>query len=154
MTTITPSPSHTLVERLRRLDTCAVSDALDKLGLTFLPLLLFGLRGGELADRADRRKILLVTNAALGVLAAFAAAPEPVARPGGAPATTYRPNRTAAFQTPDQRHLYGLLPPTISHEGYSDKAAYSYWDDFWGLLGYKDAVFIAETLGLFGKIGR
>lgn len=34
MTTITPSPSHTLVERLRRLDTCAVSDALDKLGLT------------------------------------------------------------------------------------------------------------------------
>ncbi|WP_395943949.1 discoidin domain-containing protein [Brevundimonas sp.] len=55
--------------------------------------------------------------------------------------------RTAAFETPDQRHLYGLLPPTISHEGYSDKAAYSYWDDFWGLLGYKDAVFIAETLG-------
>ena len=55
--------------------------------------------------------------------------------------------RTAAFQTADQRHLYGLLPPTISHEGYSDKAAYSYWDDFWGLLGYKDAVFIAETLG-------
>lgn len=55
--------------------------------------------------------------------------------------------RTTAFQTPDQRHLYGLLPPTISHEGYSDKAAYSYWDDFWGLLGYKDAVFIAETLG-------
>ena len=55
--------------------------------------------------------------------------------------------RTAAFQAADQRHLYGLLPPTISHEGYSDKAAYSYWDDFWGLLGYKDAVFIAETLG-------
>jgi len=55
--------------------------------------------------------------------------------------------RTAAFQPPDQRHLYGLLPPTISHEGYSDKAAYSYWDDFWGLLGYKDAVFIAQTLG-------
>jgi len=55
--------------------------------------------------------------------------------------------RTPAFEAPDQRHLYGLLPPTISHEGYSDKAAYSYWDDFWGLLGYKDAVFIAETLG-------
>ena len=55
--------------------------------------------------------------------------------------------RTEAFQGPDQKHLHGLLPPTISHEGYSDKAAYSYWDDFWGLLGYKDAVFIAETLG-------
>ncbi|QYF88133.1 discoidin domain-containing protein [Brevundimonas sp. PAMC22021] len=55
--------------------------------------------------------------------------------------------RTAEFQSPETRHLYGLLPPTISHEGYSDKAAYSYWDDFWGLRGYRDAVFIAETLG-------
>lgn len=55
--------------------------------------------------------------------------------------------RTAEYQTPDTRHLYGLLPPTISHEGYSDKVAYSYWDDFWGLIGYRDAVFIAEVLG-------
>ncbi|MDP3377335.1 MAG: discoidin domain-containing protein [Brevundimonas sp.] len=55
--------------------------------------------------------------------------------------------RTAEYQTPDTRHLYGLLPPTISHEGYSDKIAYSYWDDFWGLIGYRDAVFIAEVLG-------
>ncbi|WP_286691932.1 MULTISPECIES: discoidin domain-containing protein [unclassified Brevundimonas] len=55
--------------------------------------------------------------------------------------------RTAEFQTPDTRHLYGLLPPTISHEGYSDKPAYSYWDDFWGLVGYRDAVFIADVLG-------
>ncbi|CAN5149683.1 discoidin domain-containing protein [soil metagenome] len=55
--------------------------------------------------------------------------------------------RTAENRTPATRHLYGLLPSTISHEGYSDKAAYSFWDDFWGLLGYKDAVFIAETLG-------
>ncbi len=55
--------------------------------------------------------------------------------------------RTAEFQIADKRHLFGLLPPTISHEGYSDRPAYSYWDDFWGLLGYRDAVFIAETLG-------
>ncbi|MFA4892896.1 discoidin domain-containing protein [Brevundimonas sp.] len=55
--------------------------------------------------------------------------------------------RTAAFQAADQRHLYGLLPPTISHEGYSDRIAYSYWDDFWGLLGYRDAAFIADVLG-------
>jgi hypothetical protein len=55
--------------------------------------------------------------------------------------------RTPENRTRETRHLYGLLPPTISHEGYSDKAAYSFWDDFWGLLGYKDAVFIAETLG-------
>lgn len=55
--------------------------------------------------------------------------------------------RTAEFEAADKRHLYGLLPPTISHEGYSDRPAYSYWDDFWGLRGYGDAVFIAETLG-------
>ncbi|MGA0544306.1 discoidin domain-containing protein [Brevundimonas sp. VNH65] len=55
--------------------------------------------------------------------------------------------RTAENRTRDNRHLFGLLPPSISHEGYSDKPAWSYWDDFWGLLGYKDAVFIAETLG-------
>jgi hypothetical protein len=49
----------------------------------------------------------------LNALAAFAAAPEPVARPGGAPATTYRPNRTAAFKTLKtrlQRWLTGTLP--------------------------------------------
>jgi hypothetical protein len=55
--------------------------------------------------------------------------------------------RTPEFETPETRHLFGLLPPTISHEGYSDKIAYSYWDDFWGLLGYRDAAFIAEVLG-------
>lgn len=55
--------------------------------------------------------------------------------------------RTAEFQTPDTRRLFGLLPPTISHEGYSDKIAYSYWDDFWGLRGYRDAIFIAEVMG-------
>ncbi|WGM30773.1 discoidin domain-containing protein [Brevundimonas sp. NIBR11] len=55
--------------------------------------------------------------------------------------------RTEANRTPETRHLYGLLPPSISHEGYSDRAAWSYWDDFWGLLGYRDAVEIAEALG-------
>jgi hypothetical protein len=48
---------------------------------------------------------------------------------------------------PDRQATQGLLAPSISHEGYSDKPAYSYWDDFWGLRGYKDAVFISETLG-------
>lgn len=55
--------------------------------------------------------------------------------------------KTAEYQTPQTRHMYGLLPATISHEGYADRPAYSYWDDFWGLLGYKDAVYIAEVLG-------
>jgi hypothetical protein len=55
--------------------------------------------------------------------------------------------RVAENQTPDRRHFYGLLPPSISHEGYSDRPAYSNWDNFWGLLGYRDAVFIARRLG-------
>ena len=43
--------------------------------------------------------------------------------------------------------FFGLMPPSISHEGYSDKPAYAYWDDFWALRGYKDAVQIALALG-------
>jgi hypothetical protein len=40
----------------------------------------------------------------------------------------------------------GLMPASISHEGYSAKPMHSYWDDFWALLGYKDAVSIATAL--------
>ena len=43
--------------------------------------------------------------------------------------------------------FYGLMPASISHEGYSAKAMHSYWDDFWALRGYKDAVQIAQWLG-------
>ncbi|KAB2941942.1 MAG: carbohydrate-binding protein [Hyphomicrobium sp.] len=55
--------------------------------------------------------------------------------------------RTPANLTAQRRMLFGLLPPSISHEGYASKPAYSYWDVLWGLLGYKNAVAIAETLG-------
>ncbi|MBP2161011.1 MULTISPECIES: discoidin domain-containing protein [Asticcacaulis] len=51
-------------------------------------------------------------------------------------------------QTPAR--FRGLLPPSISHEGYSDKAAYSYWDNFWALKGYRGAALTAEALGLTG----
>ena len=43
--------------------------------------------------------------------------------------------------------FYGLMPVSISHEGYSAKPMHSYWDDFWALRGYKDAVWIAQRLG-------
>ncbi len=43
--------------------------------------------------------------------------------------------------------FYGLMPVSISHEGYSAKPMHSYWDDFWALRGYKDAVEIAKWLG-------
>jgi len=55
--------------------------------------------------------------------------------------------RGAANRAADRQHLFGLMPPSISHEGYSDKPAYSYWDNFWALRGFKDAVSIAEALG-------
>ncbi|HEX4622454.1 MAG TPA: hypothetical protein VH208_12895, partial [Myxococcaceae bacterium] len=54
--------------------------------------------------------------------------------------------RTPAFLREHPGNLRGLLPPSISHEGYSDRPAYSYWDDFWALRGYKDAVVIAQAL--------
>ncbi len=41
----------------------------------------------------------------------------------------------------------GLMPPSISHEGYSDRPAWSYWDDFWALDGYRSATRIAGSLG-------
>jgi hypothetical protein len=61
--------------------------------------------------------------------------------------TLRQSERTPANLTPERRALYGLLPPSISHEGYSAKPAYSYWDDFWALEGYEDATEIAATLG-------
>ncbi len=47
----------------------------------------------------------------------------------------------------EKQAFYGIFPESISHEGYSDKPRHSYWDDFWGLKGYKDAVEIARVLG-------
>jgi hypothetical protein len=41
----------------------------------------------------------------------------------------------------------GLLPASISHEGYSAKPMHSYWDDFWALKGYDGAIDIAVALG-------
>ena len=55
--------------------------------------------------------------------------------------------RTEEFVARHPANLRGLMPPSISHEGYSDRPAYSYWDDFWALRGYKAAVVIARALG-------
>ncbi len=55
--------------------------------------------------------------------------------------------RTAKNQAPGRRMLYGLMPPSISHEGYSAKPEYSLWDDFWTLRGLRDAADIAALLG-------
>lgn len=44
-------------------------------------------------------------------------------------------------------HFYGILPPSISHEGYSAKPMHSYWDGFWCLRGLKDAAWLAGEAG-------
>ncbi|HEX9006661.1 MAG TPA: discoidin domain-containing protein [Bacteroidota bacterium] len=49
--------------------------------------------------------------------------------------------------TPEQRACFGLVPESISHEGYWDVPRHSYWDDFFTLKGLKDAVLIAGALG-------
>jgi hypothetical protein len=43
--------------------------------------------------------------------------------------------------------FYGILPPSISHEGYSAKPMHSYWDDLWALRGYRDAAYLAGATG-------
>ncbi len=55
--------------------------------------------------------------------------------------------RTDANQAPATRAFYGLLPASISHEGYSAKPMHSYWDDFWALKGYNGAIATASALG-------
>lgn len=50
--------------------------------------------------------------------------------------------------------FYGMMPASISHEGYSAKPMHSYWDNFWALRGYKDAVEIAQWLGKDEEAGR
>lgn len=54
--------------------------------------------------------------------------------------------RTPQNQQGDRRALYGLMPASISHEGYSAKPMHSYWDDFWALAGYESATRIARAL--------
>ncbi len=67
-------------------------------------------------------------------------------------ATTYldslrQQRRTAEYRAPEWREFYGLLPPSISHEGYSAKPMHSYWDDLFALRGFEDAAYLASTLG-------
>jgi hypothetical protein len=59
-----------------------------------------------------------------------------------------RQTMVPANRAPDRAHFYGLLPPSISHEGYSAKPMHSYWDDFWALGGLRDGAWLAAELGV------
>jgi hypothetical protein len=54
---------------------------------------------------------------------------------------------TEEYRTADKRPFYGLLPESISHEGYAAKPVHSYWDDLWTLRGLDDAARLAAVLG-------
>jgi hypothetical protein len=41
----------------------------------------------------------------------------------------------------------GLLPISVSHEGYLAQPVHSYWDDFWALKGLRDSVGLARAIG-------
>ena len=55
--------------------------------------------------------------------------------------------RTPEYAAPDKRIFFGLLPESISHEGYSAHPVHSYWDDFWAVRGLSDAADLARALG-------
>ena len=52
------------------------------------------------------------------------------------------------------RAYYGLVPESISHEGYSAKPMHSYWDNFFTMKGLKDAAEIQKILGETEKYRR
>lgn len=56
-------------------------------------------------------------------------------------------HRTPEYRDSARAAFFGLLPPSISHEGYSAKPMHSYWDDFFALRGLKDAAAMAAVLG-------
>lgn len=60
----------------------------------------------------------------------------------------------ARCHAPATRMFCGLMPASISHEGYSAHPEHSYWDDFWMLTGYDDAIEVAHVLGKRAKLGE
>jgi F5/8 type C domain len=54
---------------------------------------------------------------------------------------------TPEYQQPDTEAYYGLLPASISHEGYASHPVHSYWDDFMALRGLRDAADLAAVVG-------
>jgi hypothetical protein len=55
--------------------------------------------------------------------------------------------RTAEYRAPGRERFFGLLPESISHEGYSARPVHSYWDDTFAYRGLADAVTLAEAAG-------
>jgi hypothetical protein len=61
---------------------------------------------------------------------------------------------TDEYRSPEKRLFYGLLPESMSHEGYMAHPVHSYWDDFWGVRGLRDGAFMAKALGQAKEAAR
>ena len=62
--------------------------------------------------------------------------------------------RTDEYRQPAKLRYFGLLPESISHEGYSSHPVHSYWDDFFALTGLKSAADLALDLGKTEEAAR
>ncbi len=54
---------------------------------------------------------------------------------------------TPEYRKPEKRIYFGLLPESMSHEGYMAHPVHSFWDDFWAIRGLGDGARMAEVLG-------
>ena len=61
---------------------------------------------------------------------------------------------TEEYRDGEHRAWFGLLPESVSHEGYLAQPVHSYWDDFWALRGLKDAAALAAALGELAQAAR
>jgi hypothetical protein len=79
----------------------------------------------------------------------------PAARRAAAFLDSLRHERTTPrYRSGAEQVYYGLLPPSISHEGYSAQPVHSYWDDFFALRGFKDAAWLARVAGERAEAAR
>jgi hypothetical protein len=77
-----------------------------------------------------------------------------VARAASYLETLRQSERTPQNRVGERAAFWGLMPASISHEGYSAKPMHSYWDNFWALRGYKDAAMLAAALGRSADAAR
>ncbi|MDD2770584.1 MAG: discoidin domain-containing protein, partial [Methylococcus sp.] len=61
--------------------------------------------------------------------------------------TLRRQRMTESYSSGEGKAFYGLMPASISHEGYASQPVHAFWDDFWTLRGIRDAVMLAKVLG-------
>jgi len=86
---------------------------------------------------------------------AFLAEMQPAVRKTVAYLEHLRSSRlTAEYRTADKIACYGLLPESMSHEGYMAHPVHAYWDDFWAIRGLRDAADMEEVLGDTAEASR